>query len=151
MKVIFLKDIPGGGRKGEIKNVSDGYAFNYLLPRVLAQAATGQAVLSLNQAKGRQQRTKSQQEDLADKTLKRINDRQINVTAKASAKGTLFAAVSPEDLSMEIKKQLNANVPSSAFKITEHLKTAGLHEVTVELSLKKQAKIKVNIEKYAEK
>src|SRR3989338_2019298 len=110
MKVIFLKDVPRVGKKYDIKEVNDGYAMNFLLPRKLAQNATPKAVAELEIRKKEIVLEREVQEDLLMKNLEEIKDKVITIKAKADEKGHLFAQVHKKEIIETMKEQQHADI-----------------------------------------
>lgn len=146
MQVILLKDVSGFGKKGEVKNCADGYAINFLFPNRLAVAATAIEIAKLKNNKEQEIVKKDKIISASLKLLNLIANKTVVINVKTSAKGTLFKAINENDLAAEIKKQLGQQIPASAIKIDEHLKSLGLFEVAVELD-QQISKIKVNLQK----
>ena len=84
MKVILSQDITGVGRKGEVKNVSDGYAGNFLLPKKLAQVATPAAIASAEKMKNQMEQDREIQKDILEKNIKSLKDLKVQIKAKAN-------------------------------------------------------------------
>src|SRR3989338_7158401 len=110
MKVILSQDIIGVGRKGEVKNVSDGYARNFLLPNKLGQIATPAALASA-------EKLKKQEEQ----------DREVQIKAKANEKGHLFSIIHPDEISKILKEQHHLDIPSKIIEIEKPIKEIGEH------------------------
>ncbi|OGI84368.1 50S ribosomal protein L9, partial [Candidatus Nomurabacteria bacterium RIFCSPLOWO2_01_FULL_37_49] len=98
MKVIFLHDVPRVGKKYDIKEVNDGYAMNFLLPRKLAQAATPKAVAELEIRKKEVMIEREVQEDLLMKNLEEIKGKTITIKGKANEQGHLFSAIHKKEI-----------------------------------------------------
>ena len=137
MKIILLKDINKLGRKDEINEVNDSYAFNFLIPQKMAVRATKELELAVAARIKRAQTEKVVQHDELEKAAGRLNGKKITIIKEASDKGKLFAAVSAEEILAEIKKELGVSLDSGHFKIGEHLKQIGVHEVPLQISGKK--------------
>lgn len=145
MKVILLQNVSGTGQANEIKEVSNGYAGNFLLPRKLAMVATAQALANLKQqlSKKRQQALAktSQAKDLSA----HLKGKVVEISAQASPAGKLYAAVSALAVSRAIKKQYGAEVDGSDIILGEHLKTLGSHPVAAKLHGQDKVHFTVNI------
>ena len=137
MKVILLKDIAKVGRKYDIKDVSDGYALNMLIPRGLAEVATGQAVKNTERYKAKAETEKQIQGELLLKSLDTIKNLTINIKEKANDKGHLFAGITKERLVEEIIKTARLNIDPESIKLDKPIKEVGEHKVTVEAMGKK--------------
>lgn len=146
MKVILLKDIPKTGRKFDIKNVSDGYALNMLIPRGLAQAATPNAIKNIESMKAKNLAEKQIQSELLLKNLDTIKDLTLNIKEKASDKGHLFAGITKERLVKEIMKSTRLNIDPESIKLDKPIKEVGEHKVTVE-AMGKRVEFSVVVER----
>ncbi len=133
MKVIFNVDVKGQGKKGEMKDVSDGYARNYLLPRKLAEEATADNINAMklrDKAKAAQiAKEKAQAEEYA----KQLSAVQVVVKAKAGGAGKLFGAVTSQEISRALKEQFNMDIEKNKIVQAEPIKTFGSFSVKVKL------------------
>ena len=102
MKVIFQADVKGSGKKGELKNVSDGYARNFLLPKGLAIEATPQAMNEFNNKKEAIAHHKAEEVALAEQNRAKIHGQAIKLSAKAGENGRLFGAVTAIEVAEEM-------------------------------------------------
>ena len=146
MKVIFLKDVAGSGRAGEIKEVSDGYARNYLLPHKLAASATeGQLnrVETLKKSQERQEaKTEAELRDLA----KRLNEANVVLTAKVGEGKKLYGSITNADIAEKLSDITKSEIDKHKIEMEEPIRQLGLHEVEVRLSPTIHAKVKVKVE-----
>ncbi|EET85031.1 ribosomal protein L9 [Clostridium carboxidivorans P7] len=110
MKVILLKDVKSVGKKGDIINASDGYARNYLLPRGLAQEATGTNVHILNNKKEAERRQKLAEIEAAQKIAESLKGKEINLSVKTGENGKLFGSITGKDIADELNKKYNLKV-----------------------------------------
>ncbi len=133
MKVILLEDIKGSGKKYEVKNVSDGYAMNFLLPNKLAERATPERIKHLEELKLEQLEEGRVKEDLLKKNLKSLNKVQLEISEKTSEKGGLFKGITSDTLVKELKKQVNINLASSAIVLEKPIKEVGDYTINVEV------------------
>ena len=127
MKVILLQDITGVGRKGEVKNVSDGYARNFLLPNKLGQIATPSAIASADKLKKQMEQDKDVQKDILEKNIKGLKDLKVQLKAKANEKGHLFSIIHPDEISKILKEQHHLDIPSKMIEIEKPIKELGEH------------------------
>jgi len=133
MKVIFLKDVARIGRRGEIKNVADGYARNFLLKQGIAKIATDNVIREESErAKLRAERETASGE-LAEKLIKDLDGKVLEIVRDASPEGSLYAGISKGELAGEIARSLHATLPESAIHLEHNIKHTGEHRV--ELSL----------------
>lgn len=132
MKVILLQDVKGSGKKGEIINVSDGYARNFLLPKNLAAQATSH-VINEKKAKDESAAYHHEQEVLAaKKTAERISGQTITIYAKAGVGGRLFGSVTAKEIANEVKKKYSLSVDKRKISIGE-VKAFGGYDFDVKL------------------
>src|SRR3989344_4428668 len=119
MKVILLKDISKLGQRYDVKNVSDGYALNMLIPRGLAIAATESAMKHMETEKSKTEGEKKVRQELLLKNLKELDGKTITVSGKANDKGYLFAGLHKEDIVAELKKQTRLEIDPASVQL-EH-------------------------------
>ncbi len=145
MKVILLQDIPGSGKKGQIINVSDGYARNFLFPRKWAMEATAQAVADVERRneieRAKEQARRQEAEDLA----KQLKDKVIEVNAKGGDKGKLYGSVTTQEIADALEKQHQITMDKRKIELSEPIRTAGDTLVTISLyaGVKVQMTVKV--------
>lgn len=145
MRVILTKDSKGLGKKGDIKNVADGYALNYLIPQGLAiNAETGHASVLLN--KVTQQKTHSVKvEEKSVASAKKLDNKVLAFKSKTSATGTLFSAIGKKEIALAIKEKFNQAVDEKNILLEHGLKTLGEHVVPVKIGNSQiNLKIKIN-------
>ena len=145
MKVVLLQDIPGTGKRGDVKTVSDGYARNFLLKKKLARAATDEVVASLKHKAEKQKKQNAR--ELADhqKTASKLDGGLIELTAKASAEGTLYASIGTKKLAKAIQDVYSVEVKPSQIEIPNPMKEVGDHTVKIELGDGLEAELTVSI------
>ena len=129
MKIILLQDISGVGRKGEVKNVSDGYGRNFLLPNKLGQIATPSAIASAEKMSKQAEQNKEVQKDILEKNIKGLKDLKVQLKAKANEKGHLFSIIHPDEISKILKEQHHLDIPSKFIEIEKPIKELGEHTV----------------------
>ena len=110
MKVILLQSVPKIGNKYDVKNVSDGYATNFLFPRKLAEIATDSAVTRMMNTKSRNEGDKKVHEDLLMKNLKDLEGARVEMTESANDKGHLFAGIHAVEIIPALKEQTRLEV-----------------------------------------
>ncbi len=139
MKVILLKEISGLGRQGDVKEVASGYARNFLFPKGLAETATDEKIKEAEEKRAKN--AKDAELDLIDtqKLVKKLEGQTVEISAKASDEGTLYAAVSPVKIAKALQ-QKGLEVKKQQIK-AEHIKELGEHEITVELNHGLEARI----------
>jgi len=135
MRVIFLQNIKGVGQIGDVKEVSDGYGRNYLLPRKLAKQATSVSLKEAELLKKKLAQTLELEHTQAAEMGEKLKDTVLELTEKASASGTLFAAVGRKEIIGKLKETTGYEVGEDAVRIPEHaIKTTGEHTVELQLA-----------------
>lgn len=142
MKVIFTKNVPGVGKTDEIKDVNEGYARNFLLPKKLAVLATDKLVSEIKGKYDAIKATKELSMDLLVKQMKDLDGAVFEIKEKTNDTGALFSSVRPEVILALIKKQFHFDIPVTALKLDKPIKDLGEHKVSIEL---KGAKATINV------
>jgi len=146
MRVIFLKDIPRVGKRYDIKEVPDGYAMNFLLPRRLAQMATAKAVAELETKKKEIIIEREAQESLLLKNLEEIKGKIVKMKGKASEKGSLFSAIHKKEIVEAMSKQHHVEITEEFIMLEKPIKEIGEFEIPIEVKDKKSS-FKLIVEK----
>lgn len=133
MKVIFLKDVPKQGKKFEIKEISDGHAMNFLIPRGLANIATPANVKKVESMRSAEDSQKKVHTDLLLKNLHDIEGIRIEMTEKANEKGHLFAGIHKEELIPVIKEQTRLEILPEFILLDKPIKEVGEHKIEVKV------------------
>lgn len=136
MKVVLLKDIPRVGQKTDVKDVSDGYALNFLIPKGLAVAGTPREIDSAARQKSEQAAEHRIQADLLLKNLSSIEGVRIEMSGKASDKGHLFASIHADAIAAELRTQKGIAVPPESLLMDKPIKNIGEHEISVRVQEK---------------
>lgn len=143
MKVILTADVKGKGKKGELVNVSDGYARNYLFPNKLAQEANATAMNELKNRESSQAHKLAEEKKAAEELKAKIDGKTVTLHAKAGASGKLFGAVTSKEVAEEFKKQ---GVEIDKRKIVMNdIKTYGSVQADVKIYNGITAKITVSV------
>ncbi len=145
MKVVLLQDVKGSGKKGELVEVSDGYARNFLLPRKLAKEANAQAMNELKNAESSRQFKIETDKANANSAKAKLEDKTIKITAKAGKNNKLFGSVTAKEISAEIKKQLGIDVDKRKITLDTDIKAFGTYNCEVKLYQGIIAKLKVQV------
>ena len=145
MKVVLLQDVKGSGKKGELVNVSYGYARNFLFPRKLAKEANAQAINEIKNAEDSRRFKIETDTANANKSKEKLEDKIISITAKAGKNGKLFGSVTSKEISAEIKKQFGIDVDKRKVTIDGEIKAFGTYNCEVKLYQGVVAKIKVKV------
>lgn len=133
MKVIFNVDVKGQGKKGEMKDVSDGYARNYLLPRKLAMEANAD---NLNAYKLKEKAKAAQiakEKAAAQETAAKLSGIQVKIAAKAGSAGKLFGSVTSKEISEGLREQFGIEIEKQKIVQAEPIKSFGTFEVKCKL------------------
>ncbi len=146
MKVIFLKDVPRVGKKYDVKEISDGYAVNFLFPRKLAEPATPQAVAKLELHKKEIVIEKEVQDNLLQKNLEEIKGKILVIKVKTDDKGHLFKAISEKMIAEEMHLQHHVEIKPEFIILETPLKEIGGFEIPIEIKNKKSS-LRLLIEK----
>ena len=145
MKVILLQDVKGQGKKGQLIDVSDGYARNFLLPRKLAQEATADNIntMKMNDKAAQEKRQKEREAALAlSKVLKEMT---LVVTAKGGGAGRLFGSVTNAEISDALAKQHKIQLDKRKIVVKDAIKNVGTYTVTCKLGYEVNADLRVEI------
>jgi len=145
MKVILLQDVKAQGKKGEMITVSDGYARNFLFPHKLAMEATTDAINAKKNADAAAER-RARLEKEASLALKAdLPNKPVKIYAKAGTGGRLFGSVTTKEISEELKKQYNIDIPKAKLVQDEPIKSFGTYEVKAKLPQEVSATITVQV------
>ncbi|MBP1153279.1 MULTISPECIES: 50S ribosomal protein L9 [unclassified Paenibacillus] len=146
MKVILLKDVKGQGKKGEIKEVSEGYANNFLFKQNLAAPATDGSMKVLDQQKKAEDRKKAQEKADAQEVGRKLGELTVQLKAKSGADGRLFGAVSNKQVAEAVDK-MGIKLDKRKIVMDEPIRALGVTEVVVKLHPEVTAKLKVHVVK----
>ncbi len=133
MKVILLQDVKGQGKKGQLVNVSDGYARNFLFPRKLAAEATADALNAKKLQDEAAERRIELERQAARDLKKRLESVKVEIHAKAGAGGRLFGSVTTKEISEELQKQHGIEIPKTKLQMDDAIKGFGAYEVKAKL------------------
>lgn len=145
MKVILLKDIKGTGKKGDIKEVSDGHARNYLLPKGLAEAATEG---SLKTHQNNQKLAKKREQKLlaeAKKLAAQIDKVSLTIKSKAGEGGKLFGSITSKDIAEQIEREHGIAVDKRKIQLDGGIKTLGSQKIDIKVYPGVSGTIQVNV------
>ena len=145
MKVILLQDVKGQGKKGQLIDVSDGYARNFLLPRKLAQEATADNIntMKMNDKALQEKRQKEREEALAlSKVLKEMT---LTVTAKGGGAGRLFGSVTNAEVAEALEKQSGIKLDKRKIVLKDSIKNVGTYTATCKLGYEITAPLTVKV------
>lgn len=146
MKVILLKDVPKIGRRGEIKEVSAGYATNFLIRQGLAQAATAAATAKLATEKRDKTAQQIRAQEQAQKQKTELERRTFTVKIKTGDKGQVFGGVHEKDIAAAIYQKTKIQLEKSQIQVPHGIKQLGEHSIAVKLATGLTAQTKINLE-----
>ena len=146
MKVILLQDVKGKGKKGQMLEVSDGYARNFMLPRKLAIEATADAIntMRMNDKAAAEKAAKEKAEALA--ISKELRAMTLVVTAKGGGAGRLFGSVTNQEIADALKAKTGITLDKRKIVISDPIKNVGTYTVTCKLGYEINAPLTVKIE-----
>ena len=146
MKVILMQDVKGKGKKGQMIEVSDGYARNYMLPRKIAVEATADAVntMRMNDKAAAEKAAKERAE--AMEVSKKLRDMTLVVTAKGGGAGRLFGSVTNAEIADALAKKTGIKLDKRKIVIADPIKNVGTYTVTCKLGYEITAPLTVKIE-----
>lgn len=143
MKVILLEDVKALGKKGEIVNVNDGYARNFILPKKLGLEATGKNLNDLKLQKANEARLAQEQLEEAQALGKKIEAGKVELAIKVGEGGRAFGSVSSKEIAAAVKEQMGYDIDKKKIQLKDAIKTLGTHTVPVKLHPKVTAELKV--------
>lgn len=143
MKVILIQDVKGSGKRGEIVNVSDGYARNFLLPKGLAKQASAQNINAVKLQKAAILHQKQEGEKAAKSLAANLDGKEVVISIKAGANGKLFGSVNTKDIADAFNKQYDFQVEKKKIVLKEAIKVCGTYPITVKLYPNIASKINV--------
>ena len=146
MKVILMQDVKGKGKKGQMLEISDGYARNYLLPRKLAVEATADAMNTkkMNDKAAAEKEAKERAEAL--EISKQLRETALVVTAKGGGAGRLFGSVTNQEIAEALKAKTGINLDKRKIVIADPIKSVGTYTVQCKLGYEITAPLTVKIE-----
>jgi large subunit ribosomal protein L9 len=133
MKVLFKKDVADVAKAGQVKEVADGYARNFLIPRGLAVAATSAALKQVADVQAVAARHAAEEEHSAQSLKQRLEAQPIVMEAKAGSQGRLYGSVTGADVANAIQKQIGASVDRHNLDMPEHIRQVGTYQVGLRL------------------
>ena len=145
MKVIFLKDVKGSGKKGEVKEVADGYARNFLIGKGLAVEATAKNMSDLAGKKSSEQYKADTARQEAINSAAKLKDKKVVCKSKAGQGGKLFGSITPANIADLISEQLGVSVDKKKISLSSEIKTFGTYTAEVKFLAGISEKITVEV------
>ena len=145
MKVILLQDVKPLGKEGEIVNVNDGYARNFIIPKKLGVEANSRNMNDLKLKKSNEEKIAKENKEAAEKLAGELKAGQVALKIKVGEGGKAFGSVSAKEIAAAVKDQMGLDVDKKKIQLKETLKTLGTHMVPVKLHPEVTAELKVEI------
>ena len=145
MKVILLEDLKSLGKKGEIVNVNDGYARNFILPKKLGLEATNKNLNDLKLQKQNEEKVAQEILDAAKELAGKIEAGKVEVKIKTGEGGRTFGSVSSKEIAVAVKEQLGYDIDKKKIQMKDSIKNLGTYIVPVKLHAKVTAELKVHV------
>ena len=145
MKVILLQDVKALGKKGEVVNVNDGYARNFILPKKLGVEANGKNLNDLKLQKNNEAKVAQEHLDAAKKLAEELKAGKVVLTMKVGEGGRTFGSVSSKEIAEAAKAQINLELDKKKIQLKEQIKTLGTHIVSVKLHPEVTAELNVSV------
>ncbi len=143
MKVILLQDVKSVGKKGEVVNVSDGYARNFIFKKNLGVEATSKNLNDLKLKKQNDEKVAAQKLEDAREFAKELADKSVEVTIKAGQDGRVFGSVSTKEIAAAAQEQLSYELDKKKMQLKDPIKNIGTYTVPIRLHPKVTAELKV--------
>ncbi|GGP11374.1 50S ribosomal protein L9 [Oceanobacillus neutriphilus] len=145
MKVIFLKDVKGKAKKGDVKNVPDGYARNYLLKNKLAEEATSGNLKALDAKKKKQDKLEIEEKESAINLKDKLADLTVELEAKSGENGRLFGSITSKQIAEALNKQHGYKLDKRKIELDEPIRALGYTNVPVKLHPEVSGSVKVHV------
>ena len=149
MKVILLENVKSLGKKGEIFNVNDGYARNFILPKKLGVEATGKNLNDLKLQKNNEKKVAQENLDAAKELAAELSAGKVELAIKVGEGGRTFGSVSSKEIAVAVKDQMQLDIDKKKIQLKESIKSLGTHIVTVKLHPEVSAELKVVVKEEA--
>jgi large subunit ribosomal protein L9 len=145
MKVIFTKDVPGVGRAGDVKEVSDGYARNFLIPRHFGLPATSEILNKVQKEESEKQAKVAKDQERFIQLKNKFQNKNFTIKAKAN-KNSLFAAIHEKDIAKVINEKTGAEISPDIIHLKAPVKTLGTHQIELRFAKDLSAMVLLNVE-----
>ena len=150
MKVILLQDIDGLGKAGDLKDVSNGYARNYLLPRRLVAGATPALIANRQQRVAAEQRRREKQMELNKQQAERLSQVVLTFKARVGRQGRLYGSITSQDIATALRESENIVIDRRVIDMPEPIRAVGSYSIAVKVATKLEPKITVTVIDQAE-
>lgn len=145
MRVIFLKDVKGKGKKGEVKNVADGYAHNFLIKQGLAVEANNTNTSTLENQKKKEQKLAAEELAEAKKLKEELEKVTVELSAKSGEGGRLFGSITTKQIAEELQKKHGIKIDKRKMELEDAIRSLGVTNVPVKLHHEVSATLKVHV------
>jgi large subunit ribosomal protein L9 len=145
MKVVFLKDVKGKGKKGEIKDVADGYAHNFLLKNNFAVEANAAAISALEGQKKKSEKEAAEELEEAKKLKESLEQLTVELKAKSGNDGRLFGSVTTKQIAAQLEKSHGIKLDKRKMELNDAIRALGFTNVPVKLHHEVVATLKVHV------
>lgn len=149
MKIILLQDVKSLGKKGEIVNVNDGYARNFILPKQLGVEATGKNLNDLKLQKNNEKKVAQENLDAAKELAAQLKAGKVELSIKVGEGGKTFGSISAKEIAAAVKDQMNLDVDKKKIQLKETIKSLGTHIVNIKLHPEVAAELNVIVKEEA--
>ncbi|MCK9857571.1 MULTISPECIES: 50S ribosomal protein L9 [Paenibacillus] len=145
MKVIFLKDVKGQGKKGDVKELSEGYVRNFLLPQGLAKLASDGNLKTLEVQNASEEKRKAKEKADAVELGKKLEELKVVIKAKAGEGGRLFGAITSKQIAEALAAQAGVKIDKRKIELEDAIRTLGVTQVPVKLHVDVKSKLNVQV------
>jgi large subunit ribosomal protein L9 len=145
MKVIFLKDVKGKGKKGEVKNVADGYAHNFLLKQGLAIEANQANISTLSAQKKKEEKVAANELEEAKELKEKLEKITVEFSAKSGEGGRLFGSITSKQIAEELNKKNGIKIDKRKIELSDAIRALGYTKVPVKLHTEVTATLNVHV------
>ena len=145
MKVILLEDVKALGKKGDMVEVNNGYARNFILPKKLGVEPTGKNINDLRLQKAHQDKVAAEQLAAAQALAAELSEKSVEVKMKVGEGGKTFGAISTKEIAAAAKEQLDMELDKKKISVDEPIRSLGVHNVKIKLHPKVTATLKVKV------
>lgn len=145
MKIILLEDVKSVGKKGDLVELKEGYAKNFIIPKKLGVEATGANLNNLKLQKQNEEKIAREQLEAAKQLAGELENMTVKLEIKAGEGGKTFGSVSSKEIAKAVEQQYGKEIDKKKIHLSDAIKTEGMHEVTVKLHPKVSAKLKVQV------
>ncbi|ACT04863.1 50S ribosomal protein L9 [Paenibacillus sp. JDR-2] len=145
MKVIFLKDVKGQGKKGDVKELSEGYVRNFLLPQGLAKLASDGNLKTLEVQNASEEKRKAKEKADAVELGKKLEELKVVIKAKAGEGGRLFGAITSKQIAEALAAQAGVKIDKRKIELEDAIRTLGVTQVPVKLHVDVKSKLNVHV------